>query len=40
MGYNELIGIGIPEVLMNLIYCHRFMKKKLQMSYYYAVLVW
>ena len=25
--YNELPGIGIPEVLMNLISCHGFMKK-------------
>ena len=26
--YNELLGIGIPEVLMNLLYLHVFMKKK------------
>ena len=26
--YNELLGIGIPEVLMNLISCNGFMKKK------------
>ena len=25
--YNELLGIGIPELLMNLISCHVFMKK-------------
>ena len=25
--YNELLGIGIPEVLMNLVSCHGFMKK-------------
>ena len=25
--YNELLGIGIPEVLMNFISCHGFMKK-------------
>ena len=24
--YNEFIGIGIPEVIMHLIYCHRFTK--------------
>ena len=28
MSYNELIGIGIPEVLINLILCHVFTKKK------------
>ena len=26
--YNELLGIDIPEVLMHLISCHGFMKKK------------
>ena len=25
--YNELLGIGISEVLLNLISCHVFMKK-------------
>ena len=25
--YNILIGIGIPEVLLNLVYCHVFMEK-------------
>ena len=28
MSYNELIGIGISEVLTNLISCHGFMKNK------------
>ena len=26
MSYNSFLGIGIPEVLMNLISCHGFMK--------------
>ena len=25
--YNELLGIGIPKVLINLITCHRLMNK-------------
>ena len=31
MSYNELIGIGIPEVLMHLISYHIFTKKKIQL---------
>ena len=27
MSYNSFLGIGIPEVLMNLISCHGFMKE-------------
>ena len=25
--FNILIGIGIPELILNLVYCHGFMKK-------------
>ena len=38
--YNKLLGIVITEVLMNLIPCHGFMKKKHQLPYYYAILGW
>ena len=31
-GYNESLGIGIPEMLLNLISCHGFTKKKIQLS--------
>ena len=28
IGFNILIGIGIPELILNLVYCHGFMKKE------------
>ena len=40
MSYNELLGIGIQKVLINLIACHGFMKKQNQLSYCYSVLSW
>ena len=31
--FNILLGIGIPELLLNLVSCHGFMKKKIQLWY-------
>ena len=31
--FNILLGIGIPELLLNLVPCHGFMEKQMQSSY-------
>ena len=38
--YNESLGVGILEVLLNPISCHEFMKGKLQLWYWYVDIVW
>ena len=31
--YDKILGIGIPDLLMNLMSCHGFLKKKILLSY-------
>ena len=31
--YDKTLGIGIPDLLMNLMSCHGFLKKKILLSY-------